>query len=75
MSYDVKYKMGCVVKKLRKFKLPAIPQTTQKTIRFPNEVIDQIEEAICGTGVTFSAFIIEAAKVALDNLHEEEEES
>lgn len=60
---------------MRKFKLPAVPQTTSKTIRFPNEVIDRIEEAIRETGVTFSAFIIEAAKVALDNLHEAEEES
>ena len=33
----------------RKFKLPAEPGTTPKNIRFPNYVIDQVEEAIRGT--------------------------
>lgn len=60
---------------MKKFKLPAIPQTTQKSIRFPNEVIDQVEEAIQGTEVSFSAFVIEATRVALDNLREEAEEA
>ena len=58
----------------RKFKLPAVPKTTQKNIRFPNEVIEGIEEAIRGTEVTFSAFVIEAVKVALENLQEDEQE-
>lgn len=57
---------------MRKFKLPAIPQTTSKTVRFPNNVIDQVEEAIRGTNLTFSAFVIEATRVALENLAEEE---
>ncbi|HIT57949.1 MAG TPA: hypothetical protein IAA94_08365 [Candidatus Galloscillospira stercoripullorum] len=59
----------------RKFKLPAVPKTTQKNVRFPNDVIDQVEEAIRGTDVTFSAFVIEATRVALENLREEEEEN
>lgn len=59
----------------RKFKLPTPPKTTQKNIRFPNEVIEGIEAAIRGTDVTFSAFVIEAARVALDNLREENQES
>ena len=58
----------------RKFKLPAVPKTTQKNIRFPNDVIEQVEEAIRGTEVTFSAFVIEATKVALANLREEEDQ-
>ena len=29
----------------RKFKIPAIPQTTQKNIRFPNDVIDHFLSA------------------------------
>lgn len=57
----------------RKFKLPAVPRTTQKNIRFPNQLIEEIEEAIRGTEVTFSAFVIEAARVALENLKEDEE--
>ncbi len=70
--YDVKYKMSYMVMRMRKFKLPAIPQSTPKTVRFPNEVIDQVEEAIRGTGLSFSAFVIEATRVALENLKEEE---
>lgn len=57
---------------MRKFKLPAIPSSTSKTIRFPNNLIDEIEKEITGTDCTFSAFVIEAVRVALDNLHEEE---
>lgn len=57
---------------MKKFQLPAVPKTTSKSIRFPNEVIEAIEAAIQGTEVTFSAFVIEATKVALENLAEEE---
>lgn len=58
---------------MRKFKLPVIPDTTQKSVRFPNDIIEQIEEAIRGTNVTFSAFVIEATRVALENLQEDAE--
>lgn len=56
----------------KKFKLPAVPKTTQKNVRFPNDIIEQVEQAIRGTDVTFSAFVIEATRVALENLREEE---
>lgn len=58
---------------MRKFKIPAVPATTNKCVRFPNDVIDQVEKEITGTDCTFSAFVIEAVRVALDNLHEEQE--
>ncbi len=58
---------------MKKFKLPAVPQSTSKSIRFPNEVIEQVEQAIRGTEVTFSAFVIEATRIALENLREERE--
>ena len=58
---------------MKKFKLPAVPQSTSKSIRFPNEVIEQVEQAIRGTEVTFSAFVIEATRGALENLREERE--
>jgi len=58
----------------RKFKLPAVPKTKQKNIRFPEDVIEGVETAICGTEVSFSAFVIEATRVALENLQEEDEE-
>ena len=58
---------------MRKFKIPAIPQSTSKSIRFPNDVIDEVEEVIRGTNCTFSAFVVEAVRVALENLKEEQE--
>ena len=57
---------------MRKFKIPVIPESTNKSIRFPNDVIEAVEGAIRGTNCTFSAFVIEAVRVALDNLKEEE---
>ena len=54
------------------FEIPRIPPTTNKTIRFPNDVIDQIEKAIAGKDCTFSAFVIAAARNALRELGEDE---
>ena len=62
-----------MVRIMKKFKIPTIPQSTNKSIRFPNDVIEQVEAAISGTECTFSAFVVEAVRVALDNLKEEEE--
>ena len=57
---------------MKKFKIPSIPPTTNKCIRFPNNIIDDLEEAIKEKDCTFTAFVIEAVKVALDNLKNEE---
>lgn len=54
-----------------KFKIPVMPQSTNKTIRFPNDVIEDVEKAICGKDCTFSAFVIAAVRAALDDLREE----
>ena len=56
---------------MRKFKIPVIPSTTNKTIRFPNDVIEDVETAIVDTNCNFSQFVIEAVRVALDNLQED----
>lgn len=50
------------------FKIPSIPPTTNKTIRFPNDVIKKVEKAIEGKDCTFSAFVIAAVRMALDDL-------
>ena len=42
--------------------------------RFPNDLIDAVEEAIRGKDCTFSAFVVEAVRVALETLREEAEE-
>lgn len=56
---------------MKKFRIPVIPPTTNKSIRFPNDVIDEVEKALVGQDCTFSAFVVEAVKVALENLKEE----
>ena len=54
-----------------KFTIPKVPQTSNKTIRFPNDLIEEVEEAIRGTECTFSAFVIAAVRSALEALKEE----
>ena len=58
---------------MKKFKIPVVPATTNKCIRFPNNLIEEVEKEITGKDCTFSAFVIEAVRVALENLHEGEE--
>ena len=53
---------------MAKFEIPSIPPTTNKSIRFPNDIIEEVEEVIKGKDCTFSAFVIEAVRVALENL-------
>ena len=55
---------------MRKFQIPKAPRTTSKSIRMPNEIIEGIEEAITGKDCTFTAFVVEACRVALENLRE-----
>lgn len=54
-----------------KFKIPKPPQSTNKTIRFPNDVIEEVEAAIVGKDCSFSAFVIAAVRAALEDLEEE----
>ncbi|NCB30116.1 MAG: hypothetical protein EOM66_01750 [Clostridia bacterium] len=51
-----------------KFKIPTVPQTTSKSIRFPNDVIEAVERHIQGKDCTFTAFVVEAVRVAIDML-------
>ena len=53
-----------------KFVIPTNPPTTNKTIRFPNDVVEQVEHAIQGKECTFSAFVIAAVRSALEDLEE-----
>ena len=45
-----------------------------KTIRFPNDLLRRINEAIEGKGVSFTSFIIQACEYALENLEEDSED-
>ena len=51
-----------------KFKIPEVPPTVNKTIRFPSDVVTEVETAIQGKDCTFSAFVIAAVKAALADL-------
>lgn len=57
---------------LENSKFPVFRPQTNTGIRFPNDVIEQAEDAIRGKDCACSAFVIEAVRVALDNLREEE---
>lgn len=57
---------------MKKFKIPSVPPTTNKCIRFPNDVIENVNNAIKGTDCTFTAFVVEAVRVALENLEQEQ---
>ena len=56
---------------MKSFKIPSVPATTNKSVRFPNDVIKDVEDAIKGKDCTFSAFVVEAVRVALESLKEE----
>ena len=57
---------------MKRFILPRIPQSTSKTIRFPNDILEEIERYLCGKDSTFSAFVIASVRYALKNLPEEQ---
>lgn len=54
---------------MNSFKIPIIPSITQRSIRFPNDLIDDVEEAIRGKETTFTAFIVAATRHAIDKLN------
>lgn len=56
-----------------KFKIPESPPTVNKTVRFPSDVVNAVEQVICGKDCTFSGFVIAAVRAALDDLEEETE--
>ena len=56
---------------MAKFKIPSTPPTTNKSVRFPNDILERVDHAIQGMDCTFSAFVVEAVRVALDSLDEE----
>lgn len=62
--------MQCEVLFMGKFKIPETPPTVNKTIRFPTDVVEEVERAIKGKDCTFSGFVIAAVRAALDELEE-----
>ena len=50
------------------FKIPSIPPTTNKTVRFTNDLIAEVEQLIEGRDCTFSAFVIAAVRAAVEEV-------
>jgi len=48
------------------FKIPSIPPTTNKTIRFPNDLIE-------GKDCTFSAFVVAAVRAAVEEVQNQQD--
>ena len=46
-----------------------------KCVRFPNDVIADVDKLIIGRDCTFSAFVVEAVRVAIDAVRLEEMEN
>ena len=55
-----------------RFQIPSAPLTISKTIRFPSDVVEEVEKAIQGKNCTFSAFVIAAVRTALEDVQEAE---
>ena len=58
-----------------KFRIPKIPISVNKSVRFPVTMVDEVEEAIRGQDCTFSAFVVRAGLFAppLLTLHPQNE--
>ena len=72
MILEKRYKVGKRKIRMGKFKIPIIPSTTQRSVRFPNDIIDEVEMMIRGKNSTFSAFVVAATRYAIDSIKEEE---
>ena len=54
---------------------PYKKETENKTIRFPIQLIENIEKAIENKDVTFSRFVIQACEYALNNIEDKKKDS
>ena len=56
---------------MAKFKIPETPPTINKTVRFPSDLVQQVEEVIQGKNCTFSGFVIAAVRAALEEIEKD----
>ena len=50
------------------FHIPSVPPTTNKTIRFPNDLVERLEMLMRNKDCTFSAFVIAAVRAAAEEV-------
>ena len=55
--------------------LPNKKESENKTIRFPLSLIERINQALVGTDVSFSSFVIQACEFALENMSDTDDPS
>lgn len=55
---------------MSKFKFPSIPTATVKSVRFPDSMLEEIEEIINTKDCSFSAFVVECVRFALEDIKE-----
>lgn len=60
--------MHCEEMSMGRFQISSTPPTINKTIRFPSDVVEEVEKAIQSKNCTFSAFVIAAVRMALEEL-------
>lgn len=60
---------------MRNFKIPKIPTTRPVCIRFPDQLIEEIEDTIKGKSSNFSAFVIASVRFALENMEKEDDDN
>ena len=53
-----------------RFQIPSTPPTINKTIRFPSDVVEEVEQAIQGKNCSFSAFVVAAVRADLEDIRE-----
>ena len=53
---------------MKRFRIPSNPPTINKCIRFPEDLVKQVEKAIENKNCTFTAFVIAATKDAINKL-------
>ena len=49
------------------------PESSNKTIRMPNELIDKLEKLAAGKDISFNQLVIQCCEYALNDLPKEEE--
>ena len=70
MSYYI-----CTEVKYMAFQIkPDRKETENKTIRFPLPLIEEIEAVTKDKNTSFSGFVIQACRYALDNMEQDEED-
>lgn len=58
---------------VKRFEIPHVTPMTGRNIRFPNDLIEEVEACIGGRDCTFSAFVVEAVRVVLTDLQEQDD--